>query len=345
MYNPQQRAAIRNDIAWNRLLTNYPLVEAIAGLARESRTGAAAEVHQELSRHQPATQSNSILVPFAALAARAVNVGVANQGGFLVGTENLTAADLLRPRMVTGALGATIISAPHGANINLPKQTAAGTAYWLNNEAATATEAEQTFGQVAFMPKTVAAYTELSRLLKLQSDADQIIARDLAAVLGRAVDKAQLSGNGAAGTLQGIQNVAGVSTFSGDTTGLQTLIDAETSLGDAVGPSTGLATTLAVAGALRKRPELDGSARTLWEGSLVAGTAAGMNARSSTAITSNTLVVGSWEYLALVIWGDLEISVNPYASFKAGVLGIRAFMTCDSAVVWPSAFTIGASFS
>jgi HK97 family phage major capsid protein len=345
MYNPQQRAVIRSDIAWSKLLHSYSLSEAISGLATESRRGTAAEVHQELSRHQMATQSNSILVPWAVLA-RANTVAVALSGGYLVQTENLTAADALRPRMVCGALGQTIITAPHGSNVTLPRQTGAGTAYWLSSETATATEAEQTFGQVAFSPRTVGAYTELSRLLKLQStEADSIIARDLAAVLARAVDRGQLAGTGASGTLQGIENVAGVQAFNATDTSLWTLLAAQTSLGDAIGPSTGLATTLNVAGSLRGRHEFEGSSATLWQGGLVAGTAAGMPARSSTAIDANTLVIGTWEFLNLIIWGDLEISVNPYAGFRAGTLGIRAFMSCDSAVTWPAAFSVATDFS
>jgi HK97 family phage major capsid protein len=346
MYTPEQRYSIRSDIAWQKLLSSYSLSEAISGLATESRRGVEAEVHAELARHQPATQSNSVLVPWAILA-RANTVAVASQGGYLVETVNLTAADALRPRLVAGPLGQTIITAPAGANVNLPRQTAAGTAYWLSTESSTATESDQTFGQVSFVPHTVGAYTELSRLLRLQSrEADAIISRDLAAVLSRAIDKAELCGNGLLGSLNGIVSAAGVGTFSAASTVLGTLIDAEVALGDAVGPTTAVVTTLSVAGALRKRAEISGgAARVMWEGPLTAGTCASMPARSSTSINAGTLILGTFEYLNLVVWGDLEIAVNPYASFRSGILGIRAFCTVDSGVTWPSAFTIGTSFS
>ena len=73
-----------------------------------------------------------------------------------------------------------------------------------------AAEAEQTFGQVAFLPKTVAAYTEVSRLLLLQSNADFVIARDLLRIIGTAIDKAALYGTGLNGQPIGLASLAGV---------------------------------------------------------------------------------------------------------------------------------------
>ena len=343
----QMRAESRHDIAWTRLLRSYSLTDAITDLARERRSGVQAEVHQELSKNQIPAQSNSILVPWAALAVRADTVATAGTGGYTVQTENITAADVLRPNLLCGPLGQTIIPAPHGSNVNLPLQKTAATAFWLSTETATASETEQSFGQVAFTPKTVGAYTELSRLLKLQSNADQIIARDLTRVLARAVDKGQLFGTGINGQLNGLTTVTtGVQSFSAASTTTATLTNAQVSLGDAaVDDTTGAATTLTIAGALRSRNELGAGSKAMWDGALSHGSLVGLPARSSTAVTAGTMIVGSWTYLNLVVWGALEISVNPYAQFQSGIQGIRAFMTCDSGVTFPAAFTIGTSFS
>lgn len=342
----QMRAESRHDIAWARQLRSYSLSSAITGLARERRSGIEAEVHQELSKRQIPAQSNSILVPWAALAVRADTVATAGTGGYTVQTENITAADVLRPNLLCGPLGQTIIPAPHNSNVNLPLQKSAATAFWLSGETATATETEQSFGQIAFMPKTVGAYTELSRLLKLQSNADQIIARDLTRVLARAVDKGQLFGTGINGQMNGLTTVTtGVQSFSAASTTTATLTNAQVSLGDAVDDTTGVATTLTIAGALRSRNELGAGSQAMWQGALSHGVLVGLPARSSTAVTAGTMIVGSWNYLNLVVWGALEVSVNPYAQFQSGIQGIRAFMTCDSGVTFPAAFTIGTSFS
>jgi HK97 family phage major capsid protein len=333
------------DPSWSKLLRSYSLTAALTGLQRERKTGVEAEIHQELSKHQIPAHSNSILVPWAALAVRADTVATAGTGGYTVQTENITAADVLRPNLLSGPLGQTIIPAPHNSNVNLPLQKTAATAFWLSTETATASETEQSFGQVAFTPKTVGAYTELSRLLKLQSNADQIIARDLARVLARAVDKGQLFGTGINGQMNGLVGTTGVQSFSAASTTTATITAAQVSLGDAVDDSTGVATTLTIAGALRARNELGAGSQAMWQGALGHGSLIGLPARSSTAVTAGTLIVGSFTYLNLVVWGALELSVNPYAQFQSGIQGIRAFMTCDSGVTFPAAFTVGTSFS
>jgi HK97 family phage major capsid protein len=342
------------DAPRSKLERDFSLTTAMTDLQRERRTGANAEFHQEVSRHQIPAHSNSIFVPWsvvaravrASFATRADTVAAAGTGGNLVETSNLTAADALRPDLLCGPLGQTIIPAPHGSNVNLPLQKTAATAFWLSTETATATETEQSFGQIAFSPRTVCAYTEISRLLKLQSNADQIIARDLARVLARAVDKGQLFGTGINGQMNGLTTVTtGVQSFSAASTTTATLTNAQVSLGDAVDDTTGVATTLTIAGALRSRNELGAGSQAMWQGALGHGTVVGLPARSSTAVTAGTMIVGSWAYLNLVVWGALEISVNPYAQFQSGIQGIRAFMTCDSGVTFPAAFTIGTSFS
>ncbi|MEG7660796.1 phage major capsid protein, partial [Listeria monocytogenes] len=68
-------------------------------------------------------------------------------------------------------------------NLTIPRQSGAATAYWLSTESTAITESQQTLGQLAFSPKTAGAYTEISRLLALQSspDAESMVMADLAA--------------------------------------------------------------------------------------------------------------------------------------------------------------------
>src|SRR5690606_33415540 len=89
-------------------------------------------------------------------------------GGYLVATEAQGFIEILRNRSVAFRMGARRLSGLSG-NVTIPKQTGAGTAYWLATEASPATESNQTFGQVALTPKTASAYTEISRNLLLQS--------------------------------------------------------------------------------------------------------------------------------------------------------------------------------
>ena len=106
---------------------------------------------------------------------------VAGGGAYLVGTDHLAVSfiEMLRNRTVTFRLGARRMAGPVG-NVTIPKQTAAATAYWLNDEGTAITEGNQTFAQLALTPRTVAGYTEVSRLLQLQSspDIDALIIRE-----------------------------------------------------------------------------------------------------------------------------------------------------------------------
>ena len=148
-------------------LKDYSLCRAIGNMAHERRTGIEHEVSQDLQRTHRA-EHGGIIVPWQVFT-RADIVGSDSFGGYLVETLNLDAVDALRPSTVAIQLGATVIPAPYGANVNVPRQTGVGTASWLTNEQTTITESDQVFGQIASSPHTLAAYTEVSRLLTLQA--------------------------------------------------------------------------------------------------------------------------------------------------------------------------------
>ena len=334
MKRQPRRDALPEGYSVRRLLDN---------LAHDKRHGyLEAEISADLERTHP-TQHNGRIIPWEAFT-RADIVGTSTAGGYLTESANIDAADALRPNMVVGALGATFIPAPYGANVNLPRLTGTSTASWLTSETSgPISETDQTFGQVAYTPHTVGSYTEISRLAILQaapSPAEFVVTRDLIAVVARAADFAALFGGGINGQPRGLANMAGVSTFSGTTLNLAGVVNAAVALGDALDDSAGIAANRTTAGTLAQRQILGGSER-VWMGSLVAGTCCGYPARSSSQITSGALFLGSFRFLNIVVWGNgVEIAVNPYAAgnFKTGIVGIRAFLTIDTAPTFPSAF-------
>jgi HK97 family phage prohead protease len=99
---------------------------------------------------------------------RDLTVATAGAGGYLVQTDNVGFVEMLRNRSLAFRIGVRRLSGLQGS-VTIPRQSAAATAVWLANEASTATESQQTFVQVALAPKTVGAYTEISRQLLLQS--------------------------------------------------------------------------------------------------------------------------------------------------------------------------------
>src|SRR5574343_400417 len=194
-----------------------------------SKAGLEFEAHKEIAKRTNAVvNENTFYVPLEVqkrpVATRANDLSVAaSGGGYLVETSNQGFIELLRNNSVAFRAGATRLSGLVG-NVNIPKQSAAATAYWLAAETTQITDSVQTIVQVPLTPKTVGAYSEISRLLLLQSspDAEGIVMADLAAVTAIAMDKAALHGAGGSGEPQGIVGSANVGSVTCTTIGTDT---------------------------------------------------------------------------------------------------------------------------
>lgn len=280
---------------------------------------------------------------------RDLTVASASGGGYLVETANMSFVELMRNRSVVYTLGAQRLAGLTGS-VTVPKQTGAATAVWLANEASTATESAQTFGQMALSPKTVGAYTEISRQLMLQSspDAEGIVASDLATVCALAIDVGALRGAGSSGEPQGIVGTAGVGSVSGSSLAAAGILEfqSDVAAGNLLSDSFGYVTTPAVAALLMARPELPSTGTTrLWQGSMLNGSLFGMRAIVSNQMSSATMLAGDFSKVVIAEWGVLEVEVNPYANFQAGIIGVRAMVSIDVGVRYGGAFSYASSIT
>jgi HK97 family phage major capsid protein len=272
-------------------------------------------------------------------------VATAANGGNMVATT-LRPQDfigLLRNRMLATQLGVRKLSGLVG-NADITKHTAGATAYWLASESTAITESQQTLGILQLRPNNLGAYTEVTRQLMLQStpDADAFVMDDLAAQLAVAIDTAIFAGTGTEQP-QGIIGTAGVGAVSGTTLGLPGLIEAQTDVAgaNALNANCRYVTTPAVAGLLAQRARIASTdSVTLWKGNINDGMVEGYNAHTSNSITAATAIFGDFSQAILAEWGVLEVDVNPFANFAAGISGIRAFYTCDVGVRVPGAFSV-----
>lgn len=274
---------------------------------------------------------------------RDLTVASAGGGGFLVETENVGFIEMLRNRSVAFRMGARRLSGLNGS-VTVPRQSAAATAVWLANEASTATESQQTFVQMALSPKTVGAYTEISRQLLLQSSpgAEGIVTDDLAQQVAIAADLAALEGTGAGGQPTGISITAGIGAVTGTSLASAGVLEFQTDVATAnVTPLRGgYVTTPAVAALLMIRPELPSTGtERLWKGNIWDGQLFNFPAMTSNQLTAATMIFGDWQELVIGEWGVLEVEVNPYANFQAGIVGVRAMYSLDIGVRRPFAFS------
>lgn len=281
-------------------------------------------------------------------AKRDLTVATAGAGGYLVSTDNVGFIEMLRNRSVAFRMGARRLSGLQG-NVTVPRQSAAATAYWLANEATQATESQQTFVQISLAPKTVAAYTEVSRLLLLQSSpsAEAIVTDDLAQVAALAADLAVISGSGASGQPTGILNTSGIGSVTGTSLAYAGILEFQTDVATAnVTPLRGgYVTTPAVAALLMQRARFSNTDTPLWSGNIWDGQVSGFPAMSSNQMASATMVFGDWQEVVVGEWGVLEVEVNPYANFQAGIIGVRAMYSLDVGVRRPFAFSAASSIT
>lgn len=303
------------------------------------------------------TNEHTFLVPLevqrAALRARQqvmqrdLVAGTGTLGGYLVGTDVTSFIELLRNRSVVMRMGATMLTGLVGS-VAIPKQVGSGTGYWFASEAGTATESNQTFGQLLLSMKTVGGYTEISRQLLIQStpSAETLVNADLAATIGLAVDTAALAGPGTAGQPTGIVNTSGVGTANptagtdvnyADMIRFQTVVASS----NAMLPGFGYVTTPDVAGILMGKSRFTNGDTPIWDGNILDGRVAGMPGMTSLQMGSGSCLAGDFSQVVIAEWGVLEIEANPYAQFQAGIVGVRALYSVDVGVRYGAAFALG----
>jgi len=327
----------------------YSLIRAINGVVHKDwkHAGLELEAHQEIQKRTGKILSeNSFFVPLE-VQKRDLSVA-ASGGGYLVSTDTGGFIELLRNRSVALQMGATRLSGLQG-NVALPKQTAAATAYWLAGETSSITESQPTISQLTLSPKTVGAYTEISRQLTLQSspDAESLVMSDLARVVALAADVAALRGSGSGGEPQGIVGTTGIGSVSGSSLAYAGVLEFQTDLAAAnVQPARGgYVTTPAIAAVMMAEQRFSSTDTPLWVGNIWDGQMCGFRAMASNQMSTATMLFGAWEDLIWAEWGILEVEVNPYASFAAGIIGVRAMYTMDIGLRYAGSFSYASSVS
>jgi len=332
----------------------FSVFKAIRALTDKTWKGAEFELecHNEILKRTglPEAVHSGFYMPMD-IQKRDLTVGTPTAGGNLVATDLQASSfiDLLRARSLLAQLGATMLPGLVG-NVAIPKLTGAATAYWLTNEATAITESQQTIGQLALAPKTLGAYTELSRLLMLQSTpaAEAMVMNDLAKVLALAIDLAGFEGSGASGQPTGIASTAGIGAVTGTSLALAGIIEFQTDVAaaNALATNSAYVTTPAVAGLLKGRARISSTdSKCLWEGNILDGEVDGYRGATSTQLTAASMIFGDFSQVVIGEWGMLEIALNPYAAFATAITGIRAIQSVDVGVRQAAAFSRATSIT
>lgn len=297
--------------------------------------------------------ANGFFVPLE-VQRRDLTVGTPAAGGYTVSTDLLSQSFIERlvNRMAVMSMGAQLLTGLVG-NIAIPRQTGGATAYWVS-EGSSPTESQQTFDQVTLSPKTVGAFTDISRKLLLQSsiDVEAFVRSDLATVLALAIDLAAINGSGSGSEPRGILNTTGIGDVAGGTNGaaptwahmvsLETLV----AVANADVGRMGYLTNAKVRGKLKQTfTNATYGERPVWDGDAVNGYRAVVSNQVPSNLTKGTsigvcsaIIFGNWADLIIGQWGALDIMTDPYTGSTSGTVRVVALQDVDIAVRHPVSF-------
>ena len=243
--------------------------------------------------------------------------------------------DVLRNASSVMQAGATMLTGLKG-NVAIPKKTAGASAGWISTEGGAASESEPTFGQVTMTPKTLGAFTDITRLMMMQSspDIEALVRDDLSRAIALAIDDGALEGSGSSGQPTGIKNTSGVNkptSFAAANPTFAEVVALETAVAEDNALLGNLAYILPASmyGALKTTAKAANTAQFVVE---PGNTINGYRAIVSNQVTAGDLHFGNYADLLIGMYGGLDILVDPYTSSSSGTVRIRALQTVDVAV-------------
>lgn len=273
--------------------------------------------------------------------------GAGDTGGYSVAT-NLYASsyiDILRNRSTFLALARTLGGLV--GNVDIPKQVTAAQSFWLGQEDDDLEETGIGLADITLSPKTIGAFSEITRKLLMQSslDAEALVRSDLAIAAALGIDRAGYYGTGANGQPLGLASVSGLNATQFAAAGKPTfaeLVDMETQIATQNADVNGMvyvanAKFRGYAKTAQKFPGTPTGA-TVWE---QGSTVNGYRTEITNQIADGDVFFGNFNDVIVGMWGGLELMVDPYSNSKKGRLRITSFQDVDFAVRRNQSFTLG----
>jgi len=327
----------------------YSLLRALNALANPGDAAAqrAAAFERECSEAAAAKlgkQSRGFMVP-TEIQKRDLNVTTATAGGNLVATDLLGGSfiDALRNAMVIDKMGTRMMTGLVG-NIAIPRLSGTGTAYWVAENTAP-TESDQTIAQVTMSPKTVGAFTDISRRLLLQSslDVEAMVQNDLASILGLAIQQAAINGSGASNQPSGILTRVTASVIGGANGAAPTWanivqLESDVAVANADVGTLGYLTNARVRGKLKTTSKVTSQNGFVWDDgdtpmngyrTAVTNAVPSNLVKGTSGSVCSAIVFGNFADLVIGMWGSLDLMVDPYTGSTAGTVRVVALQDVD----------------
>ncbi|MGD0919550.1 MAG: phage major capsid protein [Thermodesulfobacteriota bacterium] len=331
---------------------NFSFVRAINACVNGNWKGAefekdASEAHMKRFGKNPRTElGTGFYVPQDILQKRTATdlyKSGATHGGDVV-------AEILQPqmfieylynKMLTRALGIQILSGLV-ADIDIPKQTGKSSAYWVVENTAV-TNSSPTFGQIKLTPKTVGAFTDISRKLLIQAsiDIEAFVRNDLAVSMAIELDRVCLNGKVASGEPLGIMQWPSIGSVSA-ATNVPTFaniiaLESAVAIANALLGNCAYITDPGMKGVLKTVPKVAASTYPVfvWENDEMNGYKAYATNQMPTDLgdtTDHGIIFGNWNDFILAQWAGMFVLVDPYTLGTQGSVRIIVLQDVDTCV-------------
>lgn len=330
---------------------DYSFMKAVRGLVNGSGlNGLELEVSDEIARKN-GKEARGFYAPDSFWAGkRDLIAGTDADGGYLVGTDHRgdQFIDALRSRLVFSDLGTRFLSGLKG-DVAIPKMTAAATAGFVAENNAVA-EQNQTFGQLTLSPKSLGAFTDMSRLLMIQSDpsVEAIIRDDLLNAIAQKIEQVAIQGGGSnepTGILgtTGIGSVAigangGAATW-GSVVDLVKEVEADNAALNA--GSMAYLTNSKVKSHLAQTAKVSSTDSvqilndpwsSLYGYNMAVTNNVPSNLTKGTGTDLSALIMGDFSQLVLGLFSSADVLIDPYTNSATGAVRVRVMQEIDLGV-------------
>ena len=254
--------------------------------------------------------------------------------------------DALRNSSSVMQAGARMLGGLSG-DVKIPKKTTAASAAWIASEGGASSESEMVVGSVSLTPRTLGAFTDITRQLMIQSslDVEALVRDDLAQSIALAIDLGALAGSGSSGQPTGIKNTGGINVVDFGTapdlipTWAQ-VVEMETKVREdnALGLGGAYISNATMYGALKAVEKAANTAQFVVGAD---GNMNGYNTLVSNQVASGDLYFGDFSQLLIGMFGGLDIVVDPHTQATSGTVRIVALQSVDVAVRHATAFCLG----
>ena len=331
----------------------FSFVRALNALAnpqdRSAQEAAAFEMEASAAAAQTSGRtSQGIMVPVDVMR-RALNTATAggdagDTGGNAIATDLMAQSfiEMLRNRSVL--LGMATPMAGLVGNVDIPGQASAATAFWLGEDD-DAGETGAELRMLGLSPKTLGAYTEVTRKMLQQAsiDVEAWLRRELAIAIALKADHTGFYGTGTGNEPLGVKNLSGINAtaFAALQPTFAELVDMESQIASDNADVNSMAYigNAVFRGHCKTTEKFAGtSGQTIWE---QGNTVNGYRTEITNQTANGDVFHGNFGDMVAAMWGGLDLTVDPYTHSKKGRVRIVAFQDFDFAYRNVESFAYG----